>query len=306
MATGVSVYVRRPRDLGLLIRERRLLLGWSQRDLAMRSGVGRQWLVDLEKGKAAAPLHLLIQTLDALGLVIRIFDDTPARLPMSRLVDSGPEAGPGAARDRIVRWRPRVTAPFDVPARQIAAGQAEPRHRAQDQGAGLTYEPTDFESLGETITKDKLYQPEYRAVIERMVTHVIRSEGPVFDELVARRIARVHGLARATGKLLQITRDVTDPVFARSSEDNRSIVWPGADSQKLVPFRDASKEVRDHPDVPLVELASLAASFLAAGHTISKTAELMSRRMGLKRMAENTRSRFEAAAELARSLGADQ
>lgn len=30
-----------------------------------------------------------------------------------------------------------------------------------------------------------------------MVTHVIRSEGTVFEELVERRIARVHGLRYA-------------------------------------------------------------------------------------------------------------
>ena len=138
-----------------------------------------------------------------------------------------------------------------------------------------------------------------------MVTHIIESEGPVFEGLVARRIARVHGLARATAKLLQITRELTDAAFARSLEGSRSIVWPDADAKELSPFRDASQEVRDHSDIPLPELVSLAASLFVADHTTKKTAELMCRRIGLKRMGEDTRSRFEAAVELARSLRAD-
>jgi hypothetical protein len=192
---------------------------------------------------------------------------------------------------------PRV----EAPPRLLAAGQAEPQHGNLE--TGLPYQPTNFASLGVTLNKHSLYEREYRRIIQLMVDHVIRSEGPIFDEMVARRVARAHGLGRATGKLLQITWKVADPSFARSSEDGRSIVWPSPELQKLVPFRNAPKDVRDHVDVPMAELPWLASSLLAAGPTTTKAAELMGRRMGLKRMAGTTRSRFEAAAELARRLG---
>jgi transcriptional regulator with XRE-family HTH domain len=291
--------VREAKDLGLLIRDRRVLLGWSQRHLALRAGVGRQWVVGLEKGKAAAPLHLLIPTLKALGLVIRIFDDMPTRLAVIRHLDSEPR--PRVPRNGAVAPLPDATTSLGVADKSAAAGQVGPQHSTLD--VGPAYQPTNFASLGVTVSKDTLYELEYRPVIQRMVDHVIRSEGPVFEDLVARRIARAHDLARATAKLLQITRVVTDPSFARSSEGQRSIIWPGPEPLNLLPFRSAPKEVRDHSDVPLVELASLAGSFMAEGYTPSKAAELMCRRMGLTRIAKNTRSRFEAAAELARCLG---
>jgi transcriptional regulator with XRE-family HTH domain len=281
------MHLREPKDLGLFIRDRRTLLRWSQHHLALRAGVGRQWVVDLEKGKAAAPLHLLIPTLRVLGLVLRIFDDASARLAVIRHLDSEP--------------RPRGGLAATLP--DATSVEAPPEPQQGNLEAGLPYKPTNFASLGVTLNKHSLYEREYRRIIQLMVDHVIRSEGPIFDELVARRVARAHGLGRATGKLLQIVREVADPSFARSSEDGRSIVWPSPELQKLVPLRNAPKDVRDHVDVPMAELASLASSLLAAGHTTTKAAELMGRRMGLKRMAGTTRSRFEAAAELAQRLG---
>jgi len=291
--------IRDPKDLGLFIRDHRTLLGWSQRHLALRAGVGRQWVVDLEKGNAAAPLHLLIPTLRVLGLVLRVFDDAAARLAAIRHLDSerrSPAVGTAAAAAL-----PNATNSLETLPRPLAAGQVEPQDGNLE--VGLPYQPTNFASLEVTLSKRNLYEPEYRRTIQLVVDHVIRSEGPIFEDLVARRVARAHGLARATGKLLQITREVAGPSFARSTEDGRQILWPSPEPQTLVRFRNAPKEIRDHLDVPLVELASLAKSLLATGQTTRRAAELMSRGMGLKRMAGTTRSRFEAAAELALRLG---
>ena len=302
--------VRHPHEVGHLIRDRRRRLGWSQHVLASKAGVGRQWLVELEKGKASAPLHLLLRALDSVGLALDVYDDGAARLPRPESVDSGSKAEFRAYRDGEQARGEDAIAALCGPlgAGKTGAGEADKRSTSPDQPAGLVYQLTNFDGIGVTISRDDLYQPEYRAVIKTMVTHIVRSEGPVFDELVARRVARAHGLARATRKLLLITRELTESTFARSKDDEkddkkddyRVVVWPDRNTQKLSPFRHAAQDVRDHSDVPLAELASLAATLLA-GHTSETTAELMSRRMGLKRMSAGTRSRFKAAAELARS-----
>jgi HTH-type transcriptional regulator/antitoxin HipB len=65
------MYLRTPRDVGLAIRERRRSLGLDQRTLARRVGVGRQWIVEAEKGKRRAELGLILRTLEALGLTVR-------------------------------------------------------------------------------------------------------------------------------------------------------------------------------------------------------------------------------------------
>lgn len=69
------MFIRTPLDLGLAIRERRRRLGLNQSDLASRVGVGRQWIVAIEQGKARAELGLVLRTLAALDLRLSADDD---------------------------------------------------------------------------------------------------------------------------------------------------------------------------------------------------------------------------------------
>ena len=62
--------IRTPLDLGLVIRDRRRKLGLSQTVLARKVGVGRQWVVAIERGKSRAELGLVLRTISALGLSI--------------------------------------------------------------------------------------------------------------------------------------------------------------------------------------------------------------------------------------------
>ncbi|WP_352231026.1 helix-turn-helix domain-containing protein [Brucella sp. NBRC 12950] len=43
-------------DLGALVREKRKALGWTQTDLAGRSGTGDRFIIDLESGKSTCQL----------------------------------------------------------------------------------------------------------------------------------------------------------------------------------------------------------------------------------------------------------
>jgi HTH-type transcriptional regulator / antitoxin HipB len=67
-----------PTDLGLAIRDRRRKLGLGQRELADRVGVSRQWIVEVEHGKARAEVGLVLRTLQALeiGLFLEAGDST--------------------------------------------------------------------------------------------------------------------------------------------------------------------------------------------------------------------------------------
>jgi HTH-type transcriptional regulator/antitoxin HipB len=81
--------VRSPRDLGLTIRDRRKQLGLDQAELAQRAGVSRQWVVEIESGKARAALGLVLRTLRALDLVLD-----------ARVHDAGAGEAAPAARQR--------------------------------------------------------------------------------------------------------------------------------------------------------------------------------------------------------------
>lgn len=59
-------------DLGRAIRARRTELGLDQGALARLAGVSRQWIVEIEQGKARAEVGLLLRTLHALRLDVTL------------------------------------------------------------------------------------------------------------------------------------------------------------------------------------------------------------------------------------------
>ncbi|MCW5716260.1 MAG: helix-turn-helix transcriptional regulator [Bauldia sp.] len=72
------MHIRTPLDLGLVIRQQRRHLGLNQTDLASRVGVGRQWIVAIEHGKARAELGLVLRTLAALDLTLAVHGGSDA------------------------------------------------------------------------------------------------------------------------------------------------------------------------------------------------------------------------------------
>jgi HTH-type transcriptional regulator/antitoxin HipB len=78
--------IRTPADLGALIRDHRTRHGLDQKSLAQKVGVSRQWIVDVERGKARAEIGLLLRTVGALGITL----------------DAEKEEGPGKPKDTSV------------------------------------------------------------------------------------------------------------------------------------------------------------------------------------------------------------
>ena len=58
----------------MALRERRKQIGLDQVELARRVGVSRQWIVEMERGKPRSELHLVLKTIDTLGLRLRLDD----------------------------------------------------------------------------------------------------------------------------------------------------------------------------------------------------------------------------------------
>jgi len=73
------VIIRTPSEIGAAIRGGRRRLGLDQRTLAEKVGVSRQWLIDVEKGKARAEIGLILRTLNALGIGLRAEEHSPQR-----------------------------------------------------------------------------------------------------------------------------------------------------------------------------------------------------------------------------------
>jgi y4mF family transcriptional regulator len=61
-------------QLGATIRVQRKALGVTQKDLAMASGTGLRFIIDLEKGKPTCQTGKMLQVLQALGLDLSVED----------------------------------------------------------------------------------------------------------------------------------------------------------------------------------------------------------------------------------------
>jgi very-short-patch-repair endonuclease len=161
------------------------------------------------------------------------------------------------------------------------------------------YEVVNFEAAGFTPDRNAFYDISYRPILRRMAAHVIATEGPIFDDLLVHRIARAHNFGRAAGRIRETVLDVVERRFPVSNEEGRKIFWPeGAKCSELPAFRTASLEDRDHTDIPLGELAALARRFVDLGAEPVEAAVLIAQELGLGRLREAARERFEAAARL--------
>jgi len=69
-----------PEQIGKLIRETRKKLGVTQRDLALTSGTGMRFVIDLEKGKETCEIGKALTILNTLGISVTLTPPpTPAK-----------------------------------------------------------------------------------------------------------------------------------------------------------------------------------------------------------------------------------
>ena len=67
-----------PQDIGKLIRETRKNLGVTQKDLALTSGTGLRFVIDLERGKETCEIGKALTILQTLGIKLTL---TPPATP---------------------------------------------------------------------------------------------------------------------------------------------------------------------------------------------------------------------------------
>ena len=61
-----------PAQIGDLVRSARKSMGVTQKDLAMTSGTGLRFIVDLEKGKPTCQLGKALTVLHTLGVTVKL------------------------------------------------------------------------------------------------------------------------------------------------------------------------------------------------------------------------------------------
>lgn len=69
--------IQNAKELGAVVRKLRLERGLTQAGLAQKAGVGREWIIHLEKGRNTLELGLALRTLKALSVILRVEPEPP-------------------------------------------------------------------------------------------------------------------------------------------------------------------------------------------------------------------------------------
>lgn len=72
-----AVNVHTIRDIGLIARNRRKSLGWTQQDLAEKIGSQKKWVVEFEAGKSTISAGRMMLALSILGLNLNLDQASP-------------------------------------------------------------------------------------------------------------------------------------------------------------------------------------------------------------------------------------
>jgi HTH-type transcriptional regulator / antitoxin HipB len=72
LSNGVKDLKYTPQDIGRLVRETRKGLGVTQKELALTSGTGLRFIIELEKGKETAEIGKVLTILQTLGIQLAL------------------------------------------------------------------------------------------------------------------------------------------------------------------------------------------------------------------------------------------
>jgi len=72
LLNGVKDLKYTPQDIGRLVRETRKGLGVTQKELALTSGTGLRFIIELEKGKETAEIGKVLTILQTLGIQLTL------------------------------------------------------------------------------------------------------------------------------------------------------------------------------------------------------------------------------------------
>jgi very-short-patch-repair endonuclease len=161
----------------------------------------------------------------------------------------------------------------------------------------------DLAAAGFRAEPERFHDASYRPVLRRMVAHVVSSEGPIYDDLLVRRIARFHDFQKAGSRIREAVLGVVERRFPHTMEGERKVFWPEGSAQLMDTCRISRSQERDHSDIPEVELQALAHLHLKEGATPHEAAMLMAADLGIGRLRQVTRDRLEAIAEKAGRRG---
>ena len=182
----------------------------------------------------------------------------------------------------------------------LGAGTKPSKPPVHETVSTRRYVITDFSASGLRPDASRFYDGAYRTNLRQMIALVLATEAPIYEDVLVDRIARAHGFQRSGNNIYQTITGIIGREFRRSKDDDRSVIWSnGIETNTTSPYRESSQGMRSHADIPIAELASLAAPFVRLRMSDEDVLRRMADYFQLGRLREATRGRFEKALKLA-------
>jgi hypothetical protein len=148
------------------------------------------------------------------------------------------------------------------------------------------------------LKPSSFWEDSYRSTLRQYVKHIIQYEGPIRVDVLARKVARAHNMARTGNRILKRVKSLLPSDVRRSRDAGDSFVWPpGVAPEDWDIFRTGVD--RNADEIAIEELVALASTLVGRGiHDVDLVTE-MGRELGLSRVRRVTRERLDKAADLA-------
>ena len=149
-----------------------------------------------------------------------------------------------------------------------------------------------------TDSQNRFYDSAYDDELKRMALEVLNREGPIRDDLLAKKVARAHGFARTGANIRSRIFELLGDVVTTEEATGR-FLWATTSPEPVIQFRAAQtgEDRRTFDEISMAELIGL----------VQKKKELLAdddpavalaRSIGLARLPQSARERIEEAISL--------
>jgi very-short-patch-repair endonuclease len=215
-------------------------------------------------------------------------------------------ASDGAAAEALPLGEELPASPvIREPERDLVYARRDPPPAAAGVRLGV-FSEADPASVVRMVDADAFFTPAYAPSLLAMIRHVVEIEGPVREDILVRRIARVHGFARAGGRIRERVLELARPAFVSTVEEVGVFFWaPGAEVGSCSLFRRPDGgEPRSADEIAMLELIALARLVREQGRGGQDAILAMAQILGVHKLHAVTRQRLEKAWELGGAMRA--
>ena len=226
-----------------------------------------------------------------------------AAVPLASTADDPAPACPAEslAPEKADTVKPTCTTMPAARTEPVYADQApSPASAAAAPLDAPSFQTADLAMSGVSLNPEAFHEASYDTTLLALIAYVVAQEGPVLDDVLARRIARAHGWMRTGARIRERITLLADQHCHTTQEGNSTFYWPASlNKRQLLVFRRpvSDEHIRPVDEISLPELTALARELRATGVQEDALPTEMARALGLQQLRAGSRARLAHACQ---------